>query len=353
MKNHVEKYREIYDVLDNSNLDWTSTNHFPGYEYTNRYGVSMVNAPYQDILGWVFFTLKEMFPPILDTFANNTNLKSYLSRLPPGYYLDIQNSEKKLINIAKAVTVTSNISLFTTYQAIDWEDEEVVAIPHHLFFLLHIYRPLILNGMAIVLPSSFAIKSGGGFTESRMRCEDRIASPSRPLINITRFLSKDEIKTADFSTEMPMISIPTLRGVTLDDIVKIRNEHQGAFILFQNTFKQLINGSRENLERSDLNDVMEQVTIGVIKCEEEYRKIARQMRISGFDVAVGAIGMSMLVAGPPEWQTYVGAILGSKAVIDGIKWFATKKNAQLELKGNDYWFPWYLARKSNDLKDMK
>ena len=351
MQSVISLYKELFERFDNAKVELSIDSLLRSYKGYMALGGLLLQIPMSSELGQGLTLLVErsIRNSFIDEFSGNQNVKTSIwtnSLQFETFYRD--KFSPTLYDLGKVLSAFCEVTLFVTYQFKVWEDENIIEVPPEFLVLLNHCRPLLLNELAILIPRSIKYHQDSQYSGFRSMYAEKFESISFPLVNIVKFMPVDDCdKILNESSGLPSINIPILQGPSLEEIVKIRHDHQDEFTLLQRAINELISGmNHEKVKEDYLRDTIEKVTKGVIRVEEQYRRIMGKYKFKGVNTRIGTVGMSLSLNGPEVWKRYIDAILRSRAVSDSVKWYLVEKNAKSDLENLEYWFSWYLAVKS-------
>lgn len=230
----------------------------------------------------------------------------------------------------------------------DWISLKTHVLPKSFVETLQLVRPAVESGTALVLPTSLDGRAVAGVNASYTW---PVARDSTTIdINLTRFREVDPLL---YGGETPVgylpLRVPTLTGVPLETVLKVRRDEQEAFNRFTRRFFGMVKDHEDSLESEQaLVRAMEEVEDAVRQLEDRLAQIRRSRVLSSIEASV-TFGVSCLcLFMPAELAEFVAALFGGKAGRIAFTAFGSYRESIDELKQDDFYVPWLLAQELND-----
>lgn len=258
-----------------------------------------------------------------------------------------------LAQLPKVATLYSGFSIFSTYQMIvedlgyRGESSQLEWVPRAFFDLVFALKPLLLRGEAVVLPSRVVFKhnlsSMGGTYYSDLF--DASRDFEVPVIQRPTSTLRSDTLVGD----LLRVDLTTVQGLSLEDMVKFREDRSDEFKDFQHALKRFTRMLQDEPD-SKLKATLAELEYQCDRLTRRYEDAAKQLRSRGLDIVAGSLATVLSLALPPPWSAALSGVFGTKTAVDGIRFLREKAQLPTTLRDSEYWWFWMLSQERSRSK---
>jgi hypothetical protein len=253
-------------------------------------------------------------------------------------------------NAPRIAATYGGVSVFTTRQIKLYVDRDPVqfdyVISRNFFDLLFALKPLLIRGHAAVIPRRFKEE------------DENMPSTSYFTNRITKHLDLDVPTVCDKHIEIPQkvetdqllrFHLPVLRNLSIDDVVKFREDFSEEHTKFQSALKRLVTLKGNSDSDQTLKAVASELEFQRNKIQEKYDNETKTLQRKGVEIAVGSAVTVLSLALPSEVGQYIRSLFAGKTVADGIAFLKSRDRLHSELQKSEFWWPWMLRKQGEGI----
>ncbi|MDD2665587.1 MAG: hypothetical protein PHD13_02250 [Methanocellales archaeon] len=268
---------------------------------------------------------------------------------------------KKAASYSSVILLSSNRFTFNL-------DNEKAILGGPIWEILFCLSPLLLSNSALYLPStirtatynsSFTRETGLPDTPYQEYVIPKLGESylgdvyvkynSHSSSKLWKHLLSD--KRVGWQYGIPTLFVPTLHGLTLDDVVKIRENEKESFGRYQLAITQFVRKLTGHKDDLSLSEVVEEVSNESVRLYAQLKDIKKELKFKGLSITLGGVVCFLMIAYPEPITKMVASIVGAKSVLDGIS-FITEYSASKNML-EDYAFAMKLACRSKDFENIR
>lgn len=364
-QNIASLYRQIFEIIDDTGL---SPDDFVASGLSGDYfNVDMLTSTAQPAVGKVVSLLADAGSTAQSWFPQRQSSGEAATSLSPPQHVVFHftsfdtpvtaarwetDRELVLTELPKVATLYSGFSIFSTYQMIiddpvySGESNRLEQAPRTFFDLVFVLKPLLLRGEAVVLPSrvvfklNMGIKSVGGTRYSDLFDDNRDFEV--PVIQRPTSTPRTDALLGD----LLRAGLTTVHGLSLEDMVKFREDQSDEFKDFQHALALFIRMLRDEPDIK-LKATLKELEYQCDRLTRRYQEAASQLRSRGVDVVAGSLATILALSLPPPWSAALSGLLGTKTAVDGIRLLREKAQIPATLRDSEYWWFWMLSKESS------
>ncbi len=217
----------------------------------------------------------------------------------------------------------------------------------YIFQLLHL-KPLVQNGLAIVIPYRYREYYEDSGDEATIISPYFIWKESEIITVETKFpkqasnFLKDTKSNAEFFPSG--LAMPILDGINLERYVEIVMTNRDVFGKASSKFR---NGFNKSADETYISNWIQDYAESLLEIEIVYRTEMEKLKRKGIETSIGLTltAISMLAPGLPEPLRTVLATVGStKTVSDGLQWIGDFRSLKDSNKRETGWLLWRSTR---------
>lgn len=137
--------------------------------------------------------------------------------------------------------------------------------------------------------------------------------------------------------------LPHVSMLSIDSIVKLREEEKNPFILYQRWLSDFFRKSSEATTEQVLLDCMKEVDSGIRRIDAAFHTLKKKHRYHELSIGLGLTTAILCLIAPPEVAEFVRAAVGGATGVSALQYFSMRGSELDTVKGSDFYFPWLLA----------
>jgi len=234
--------------------------------------------------------------------------------------------------------------LYISYQ-ICLNDKRYAEIPYDFLVLAIWLRPLLENGLALLLPSRIKAYDEDGYNRTIVDCYYYRFSNKNINIDgtgygIDDFLSLSLKESEKNSIEYNTLMSPMLFGSRIEDQVELALENYDDFKRYFNAVTRYMNRSPSG--ENAIREWIEEISDKCIQLEQIHKKKQKSLKNIGISSIIGLTltAASLCIPMAPELKQFLTTVISSKTVFDGFQYIGSSRDVKKQFSHGQLWAIW-------------
>ncbi|MEU7499420.1 hypothetical protein AB0B52_20510 [Streptomyces griseofuscus] len=199
-------------------------------------------------------------------------------------------------------------------------------------------KPLLLAGLAILSPRRVVVDDGR--TKQIWGWYQYMQEKSAVEVSAVRessgALTSEMRHLHEYSSSYAIVT-PHLHGVSLDRYVRLVQEEEDSFHLFDRAVSRLLKRGDGPVE--SISQAVEELSLATTRLNLLYREKRRTLDFEGVTSAIGAFVTAGTFLAPSTFGDFAAGVGGATA-IQSLAWVRNRVSSRKSLQSDEFWFLW-------------
>jgi hypothetical protein len=221
-----------------------------------------------------------------------------------------------------------------------WPDSgKAYTVPYSFLAQAIVLKPLLLSGLAILSPRRVVLDIAGRTMQiwgwyQYMRDTSAVEVSA---VEASSDAFTSEIRRTHEYSSSHIIIAPHLHGVSLDRYVRLVQEEEDSFRMYDRAVSRLLKQGEGAVE--SVSEAIDELSLATTRLNLLYREKRRTLDFEGITSAIGTFITAGTFLAPSEFRGLTASIGGATA-IQSLTWLRNRTSSRKSLRSNEFWFLW-------------
>lgn len=221
-----------------------------------------------------------------------------------------------------------------------WPDSgDVYTVPYSFLAQAIMLKPLLLAGLAILSPRRVVMDICGRTQQIwgwYQYMEDSSAVEVSAIRESAGASNSEMRRLYEYSSSYAIVT-PHLHGVSLDRYVRLVQEEEDSFHLFDRAVSRLLKQGDGPVE--SITQAVEELSLATARLNLLYREKRRTLNFEGVTSTIGAFVTAGSLLAPSHFGGLAAGVGGATA-IQSLTWLRNRITSRKSLQSDEFWFLW-------------
>ncbi|AQW52314.1 hypothetical protein ACIQPP_41910 [Streptomyces violaceusniger] len=219
------------------------------------------------------------------------------------------------------------------------DDGGIYTVPYSFLAQAIILKPLLLAGLAILSPRRVVVDMCGRTQQIwgwYQYMKDASAVEVSAVRESSGAFTSEMHRLHEYSSSYAIVT-PHLHGVSLDRYVRLVQEEEDSFHLFDRAVSRLLKQGDGPVE--SITQAVEELSLATARLNILYREKRRTLDFEGVTSVIGAFVTAGTLLAPSEFGGLAAGVGGATA-IQSLTWLRNRVSSRKSLRSDEFWFLW-------------